>query len=123
LIANAIQCTPSGGDVAISLTSQDHSALISVKDTGIGIAESEQHRIFERFYRVDSDRSRKTGGTGLGLVIAMAIVHYHKGHITVKSNHNQGSLFMVHLPCDRVVVGSQESIKSLQNFTSIGDRC
>lgn len=105
LIANAIQYTPSGGDVTISLTSREHNAVITVKDTGIGIAESEQSRIFERFYRVDSDRSRKTGGTGLGLAIAMAIVHHHQGQITVKSTHSQGSLFMVHLPCDRIVAG------------------
>lgn len=101
LIANAIQYTPSGGDVTISLTSREHNVVITVKDTGIGIAESEQSRIFERFYRVDSDRDRKTGGTGLGLAIAMAIVHYHQGHLTVKSDQSQGSLFMVHLPCDR----------------------
>ncbi|MDX1978190.1 MAG: two-component system sensor histidine kinase RppB [Pseudanabaenaceae cyanobacterium bins.68] len=106
LIANAIQYTASGGDVAVSLTSRDHTAVISVKDTGIGIAESEQPRIFERFYRVDSDRSRKTGGTGLGLAIAMAIVLHHQGDLTVKSEFSQGSLFMIHLPCHQVVAGS-----------------
>ncbi len=70
-----------------------------MKDTGIGIPKSEQNRIFDRFYRVDDDRSRKTGGKGLGLAIAQAIVHHHQGQITVKSDRSQGSLFMIHLPC------------------------
>ncbi|MBD2316522.1 hypothetical protein H6G05_06635 [Pseudanabaena sp. FACHB-1050] len=62
-----------------------------------GIPKAEQNRIFDRFYR-DGDRSRKTGGTGLGLAIAQAIVHHHQGHLTVKSEQEQGSLFMIHLP-------------------------
>ena len=98
LIANAIQYTPPGGFVTIHLESYDRTALITVKDTGIGIASSEQTRIFERFYRVDSDRSRKTGGTGLGLAIAQAIVQAHQGTITVTSELAKGSMFSVHLP-------------------------
>jgi len=99
LIANGIQYTPAKGDVHISLEVHDHNAVIAVKDTGMGIPKAEQSRIFDRFYRVDNDRSRKTGGTGLGLAIAQAIVHHHQGHLTVKSDRGQGSLFMIHLPC------------------------
>ena len=73
LIANAVQYTPSGGEVILSLEFSDRLALIKVKDTGIGILPEQQKYIFERFYRVDSDRSRKTGGTGLGLAIARCI--------------------------------------------------
>ena len=76
----------------------DRLALIKVKDTGIGILPEQQKYIFERFYRVDSDRSRKTGGTGLGLAIARAIVHQHQGQLSLQSEIDQGSLFTVQLP-------------------------
>jgi two-component system, OmpR family, Ni(II)-sensor and/or redox sensor kinase NrsS len=98
LIANAIQYTHSGGFVTVCLKSHDRTALITVKDTGIGIATTEQNRIFERFYRVDSDRSRKTGGTGLGLAIAQAIAQVHGGSIQVQSELGQGARFTLRLP-------------------------
>ncbi len=98
LIANAIQYTPPGGSVVVSLATQDRTATIAVKDTGIGIPGEEQSRIFERFYRVNSDRSRKTGGTGLGLAIAQAIAQRHQGQIAVTSEVGNGSIFVVHLP-------------------------
>lgn len=98
LIANAIQYTPNGGQVVVSLTTRDRMALITVKDTGIGIAAVEQTRIFDRFYRVDSDRSRKTGGTGLGLAIAQAIAQVHQGNIEVQSALGQGTQFTLQLP-------------------------
>jgi two-component system, OmpR family, Ni(II)-sensor and/or redox sensor kinase NrsS len=106
LIANAIQYTPVGGDVSVSLTLADRTASIAIKDTGIGIAPSHQTRIFERFYRVDSDRARKTGGTGLGLAIVQAIVQRHQGQITVKSELGSGSLFTIRLP-DRIEHGER----------------
>ncbi|MCY7322947.1 MAG: HAMP domain-containing histidine kinase, partial [Phormidesmis sp. CAN_BIN36] len=99
LIANAIQYTPAGGDVIVSLESHDRTASVTVKDTGIGIAPSEQTHIFDRFYRVESDRSRKTGGTGLGLAIAQAIVFHHQGQLLVKSEVGVGSSFTIYLPC------------------------
>jgi two-component system, OmpR family, Ni(II)-sensor and/or redox sensor kinase NrsS len=99
LIANAIHYTPKGGQVLISLTMGDRHALIAVQDTGIGIAPTEQTQIFDRFYRVDSDRSRKTGGTGLGLAISQAIAHLHQGNIAVKSELGTGSTFTIYLPC------------------------
>ncbi len=98
LIANAIQYTPSGGQVVVSLKTKESTALITIEDTGIGIPKKEQKRIFERFYRVDSNRDRKTGGTGLGLAIAQAIAHHHQGHLTVKSQLDKGSLFTIYLP-------------------------
>lgn len=98
LIANAIHYTPSGGCVDITLQSRDRSAVITVKDTGIGIASTELSRIFERFYRVDGDRCRKTGGTGLGLAIVQAIIQAHRGTVTVTSELGKGSQFIVHLP-------------------------
>jgi len=76
----------------------DRLALIKAKDTGIGIPKTEQNRIFDRFYRVDSDRDRKTGGTGLGLAIARAIGHQHQGQISLQSESDRGSVFTVQLP-------------------------
>lgn len=98
LIANALQYTPSGGFVTVCLGSDDRTALITVKDTGIGIAPDEQAQIFDRFYRVDSDRSRKTGGTGLGLAIAQAIAQVHGGSIQLQSEIGQGAQFSLRLP-------------------------
>ncbi|BDM77454.1 hypothetical protein AM10699_03280 [Acaryochloris marina MBIC10699] len=69
-----------------------------MKDTGVGIAEEEQEKIFDRFYRVDCDRNRQTGGSGLGLAIAWAIAQKHQGQITVQSQPSKGSLFTIHLP-------------------------
>jgi two-component system, OmpR family, Ni(II)-sensor and/or redox sensor kinase NrsS len=97
LITNAIHYTPNGGQVVVRLATRDHTASITVKDDGVGIAAAEQTRIFDRFYRVDSDRSRKTGGTGLGLAIAQAIAIHHQTHIKVESHVNQGSMFTVEL--------------------------
>jgi two-component system, OmpR family, Ni(II)-sensor and/or redox sensor kinase NrsS len=105
LIANAIQYTPKGGNVIISLTTRDgqafqgnRTAIVTVKDTGIGIATTEQSRIFDRFYRVESDRSRKTGGTGLGLAIAQAIAQVHQGSIHIQSAPSKGAEFTLRLP-------------------------
>ncbi|WP_404787033.1 two-component system sensor histidine kinase RppB [Altericista sp. CCNU0014] len=98
LVTNAIQYTPKGGTVALLLHQSDHHAVIQVKDTGIGIPAPEHSQIFERFYRVDSNRARITGGSGLGLAIAMAIAHAHQGTIQVQSQLGQGSTFTVKLP-------------------------
>lgn len=100
VIANAIQYTPAHGSVVVSLKTRDRTAIIAVQDSGIGIPLSEQKQIFERFYRVNSDRSRKTGGTGLGLAISQAIAIHHDGKISVHSNVGQGSLFTIHLPSE-----------------------
>ena len=99
LIANAIQYTSTGGSVKVSLSQRDRTAIVAIEDTGIGISPIEQSRIFERFYRVNSDRSRQTGGTGLGLAIASAIAHRHQGHLKVNSELGKGSVFTIHLPC------------------------
>ncbi len=97
LIANAIQYTPAGGDVIVSLKSSDRTAVIAVKDTGVGVPDEQQSRIFERFYRVDTDRSRKTGGTGLGLAIAQAIAQKHQAHLKVESQPGEGSIFILEM--------------------------
>lgn len=98
LVANAINYTPGGGQVTIILDYRDSQALIKVKDTGIGIASEDRSKIFERFYRVKSDRSRSTGGSGLGLPIAKAIAESHQGSIQVQSELGKGSTFTIKLP-------------------------
>ncbi|MEC4895533.1 MAG: two-component system sensor histidine kinase RppB [Oscillatoria sp. PMC 1051.18] len=98
LVSNAIRYTPADGEVKISLENSPNEVIIRVQDTGIGIAPKEQKMIFDRFYRVNSDRSRASGGSGLGLAIAAAIATTHQGSITVQSELNQGSTFTVKLP-------------------------
>ena len=93
LVTNAIQYTPAGGQVSLSLTEEHHDAVICVRDTGIGIAKKEQKRIFDRFYRVDKARSRSKGGSGLGLAIAKAIAIAHNGSLSVQSEIGKGSIF------------------------------
>lgn len=98
LIDNGIQATPAGGKVAVLLRKSESYAIIEVQDTGLGITAVDQHRIFDRFYRVEVDRSRYTGGSGLGLAIALAIVQAHQGNIHVQSQIGKGSTFTVRLP-------------------------
>ena len=98
LVTNAIQYTPAGGKVILSLAEEHHNAVICVADTGIGISRSEQKRIFDRFYRVDKARSRSKGGSGLGLSIARAIALAHRGSIEVQSEIGKGSNFTIRLP-------------------------
>ncbi|MBD2662674.1 two-component sensor histidine kinase, partial [Synechocystis sp. FACHB-929] len=96
--SNAIHYTPTGGEVTVMLETDKQQAIIKVQDTGIGIASENQSRVFDRFYRVDTARSRQRGGAGLGLAIAQAIAVKHRGSLTVESELGQGSLFTVQLP-------------------------
>ena len=97
LLDNAFKYTPSPGSVSLVLEQQDESAVIIVRDSGVGIPDEEQNRIFERFYRVDKARSRAQGGIGLGLAIAQWIVTQHQGSISVESRHGEGAVFRVQL--------------------------
>ncbi|NES83659.1 MAG: two-component sensor histidine kinase [Moorea sp. SIO2B7] len=98
LLINAIHYTPADGKVTLILESCYSYVMIQVQDTGIGISIEEQKHIFERFYRVNSDRSRKSGGFGLGLPISMAIAEAHQGDIKVESELDKGSTFTIRLP-------------------------
>lgn len=98
LLDNAIQYTPAGGRVDVTVTVNDGLAVVTVSDTGIGIPQSDQPRIFERFYRVDAARSREVGGTGLGLAIAKHVVEAHGGKIWVESQVGNGSAFHFSVP-------------------------
>lgn len=98
LLTNAISYTPEKGTVSLNVKDNEDSVCLQVKDTGIGISKEALPRIFERFYRVDKDRSRDTGGTGLGLAIVKHIVEVHQGEITVESELGKGTTFSVLVP-------------------------
>ena len=98
LLDNAFKYTSSPGSVHLQLEQKGQSAVMTVQDSGVGIAEDEQNKIFERFYRVDKARSRAQGGTGLGLAIAQWIVAQHHGSIVVESRPGAGAIFRVELP-------------------------
>jgi heavy metal sensor kinase len=98
LLDNALQHTGAGGRVRVALERLDGSVRLSVSDTGAGIPPSETRRIFERFYRADPSRDRRTGGAGLGLAIVARIVEFHEGRVSVESEIGKGSSFTVELP-------------------------
>jgi two-component system sensor histidine kinase SenX3 len=98
LLDNAIRYTPAGGTVTATVARDGPWAVVTVSDSGEGIPTREIERIFERFYRVDSARSRDTGGTGLGLSIVKHVVEGHGGSVSVTSTLGSGSTFTVRLP-------------------------
>ena len=105
LVENAIQYTRPGGTVDISVRSEADEAILTVRDTGVGIPSRDQGRIFERFYRVDRARSRETGGTGLGLSIVKHVVENHGGSVSVESILGEGSTFTVRIPTNKCCIG------------------
>jgi two-component system phosphate regulon sensor histidine kinase PhoR len=98
LLDNAIKYTESGGKVTLGAQAGEGELAILVSDTGMGIALPDQSRLFERFYRVDKDRSRELGGTGLGLSIVKHIAQAHGGRVEVESRLGAGSTFRLVLP-------------------------
>jgi len=104
LVNNAIKYTPEGGEVTTRIKAEGKNVRVEVSDTGIGISKKDLPRIFGRFYRVKSEKTRQIVGTGLGLCIVKHIVEAHLGTISVESDEGGGSVFTVVLP-----VGSQQS--------------
>jgi signal transduction histidine kinase len=98
LLDNAIRNTPPGGSVTATIREDEDGVVMTIADTGVGIASRDLDRIFERFYRVDRARSRETGGTGLGLSIVKHVVENHGGTISVDSELGRGTTFAVWLP-------------------------
>gem|GEM_PF-1253536 len=96
LLSNGVRYTPDSGAITVTAHAQEHSVMITIHDTGIGIAESDIPRIWELFYRVD--QARTTSGFGLGLSVAKRIVELHGGSIDVRSRLGEGSTFIVQLP-------------------------
>lgn len=98
IVENAIQYSPEKSSIDIETTLYKKFFTMRISDTGVGIPENVIHRIFDKFYRVDSSRSRHTGGRGLGLALTKAIIELHNGTIQVKSQEGKGTQFILHIP-------------------------
>ncbi len=98
LIDNAIKYTNEGGKIIVKTTKEGNNVFVTISDTGVGIPEESLPRIFERFYRVDKDRSREIGGSGLGLSIVKHILELHDSKISVESKLGEGTTFRFNLP-------------------------
>jgi two-component system, OmpR family, phosphate regulon sensor histidine kinase PhoR len=103
LVSNAIRYTPEGGEIFITWQLKGDEPVFSVRDTGIGIEQHHIDRLTERFYRVDSSRSRETGGTGLGLSIVKHILYRHQAKLEIQSEVGAGSTFSIHFPKARMI--------------------
>jgi signal transduction histidine kinase len=101
LMDNAVKYTPKGGSVKVKAETEDGFAVVSVSDTGIGIADQDRVHIFDRFWRADRARSREQGGAGLGLSIAKWVLDMHGGSIDIESELGKGSVFHLRVPLDR----------------------
>ncbi len=104
LCDNAIKYNHQGGSIKVSVKQNEHDTVLTVKDTGIGIPEDDQKRIFERFYRVDKSRSKEAGGTGLGLSIVKHAVMIHNGKIELNSTIGKGTEFIVTIPNEPKII-------------------
>ena len=98
LVSNAVKFTPDGGRVGLDLTVSGDEAVLRVSDTGVGIPEAEQKRLFESFFRASTALNAGVQGTGLGLTIVRSIVERHGGTISVRSAEGAGTTFEVRLP-------------------------
>lgn len=103
LISNAIRYTPDSGEISINWEKRDGQGLFFVQDSGIGIEPEHIPRLTERFYRVDSSRSRETGGTGLGLAIVKHVLSRHQARLEITSQVGKGSRFTIWFPAKRLI--------------------
>ncbi|AHK79852.1 histidine kinase [Ectothiorhodospira haloalkaliphila] len=103
LVTNAIRYTPDGGTITLRWFADAEGARFQVEDTGIGIPQGQISRVTERFYRVESDRSRASGGTGLGLAIVKHVLQRHGATLHIQSIPDQGSTFTCHFPLNRTL--------------------
>ena len=101
LCDNAVKYNNEGGIAVIDISSDEKNAYITVRDSGIGIPQDQQERVFERFYRVDKSHSKESGGTGLGLSIVKHAVSYHNGTVSMKSEPGNGTEIRVALPLNK----------------------
>ena len=98
LIDNAIKYSPAKNEIQVATSETSLEHVITVSDNGCGVPQKHIPHLFERFYRVDSARSRELGGTGLGLAIVKHIAYAHNGNVSIKSIEGKGSQFSIHIP-------------------------
>lgn len=118
LLSNAIKYTKAGGNVTVSIREKADEAVITVKDTGVGIPDSEQQRVFERYVQLNDRQIPHTEGSGIGLCAVKSMVELHGGSISVISEHGKGSEFIVELPISGQLRPDKESLcvhKALDN--------
>lgn len=104
LLSNAFKYTPDGGSIEFQIRYTDQAGTmlqLEVKDSGIGIPTDQRTKIFERFHRVENQKSRKKNGTGIGLALTKELVNLHKGHIDVKKNNSKGTIFIITIPINK----------------------
>lgn len=98
LLGNAIKYTPADKPITVSIEEKNNMAVLSVADNGPGIPDVEKHKVFNKFYRIGNEETRKAKGTGLGLYLTAKIIRQHKGKIAIKDNEPQGAIFEMSLP-------------------------
>jgi signal transduction histidine kinase len=108
LVSNAIQFTPAGGTITLSAERTADEMLLSVTDTGIGIAPEDQERVFQRFER--GDPQARESGTGLGLALVKSLIELHGGSVELESTAGEGTKATCHLPLSRIALLSQTSL-------------
>lgn len=111
LAFNAVHYTPIGGRITLRCKDHEDGLTISIIDTGIGIAPQHIPRLTERFYRIDTARSRDTGGTGLGLAIVKHVLMRHQGRLSIESEVGKGSIFSCHFPMSQLHVKADDVTK------------
>ncbi|MEX2235581.1 MAG: ATP-binding protein [Cyclobacteriaceae bacterium] len=119
LLSNAFKFTKEGGEIILYLKIEKARAMISVKDTGVGIPSDQIPKIFDRFFQVDSSQTRKYEGSGLGMAIAKELVELHDGKIAVESVEGKGTTFTVWLPMAGDHLKDEETSGSLKRESSI----
>jgi signal transduction histidine kinase len=113
LVSNAIQFTPAGGTIVLSAERTDDEMLLSVTDTGIGIAPEDQERVFQRFER--GDPNARESGTGLGLALVKSLVELHGGTVELESTQGQGTKATCHLPLNREPLLSEDPLLDIES--------
>lgn len=111
LMSNAMRYTPEDGWVVVSVRGDRKHVMITVRDTGIGIAKEDLSRIFGRFWRADASRAREAGGLGVGLAVTKQIIERHHGFIAVESELEKGTTFTIHLPREHVADAPSSTMK------------
>ena len=118
LLDNAIKFTAAGGRVAVAVTANERHVVLRVEDTGIGISSDALPHVFERFYQVDTARSREGGGAGLGLSLARWIADRHRATIEIASEPGKGTIAIVRLPLATTDVRSPDDVQVVAKWLS-----